>query len=238
MNPDSTFDYIVVGAGSAGCVVAARLSENPAARVLLLEGGGSNDHPDVHDPLKWPTLFSGPLAWGYTTAPMRHCLGRIDHVPRARMLGGCHSHNASVWVRGHRADYDHWASLGNAGWSWADVLPVFQKIENWQGPADSLRGTSGPMYVAPPDSPNAVAAAFVQAGPAIGLPTVADNNGPSREGTSFFNMTIKDGKRFTVVDAYLRPAMARKNLTIVTNAITHRLVMQGASLRLVGMAQS
>jgi choline dehydrogenase len=223
----STFDYIVVGAGSAGCVVAARLSEDPLAQVLLLEGGGSNDHPDVHDPVKWPTLFSGPLAWGYTTVPMRHCLGRIDHVPRARMLGGCHSHNASVWVRGHSADYDHWAGLGNAGWSWADVLPVFRKIEDWQGPADPLRGTGGPMYVALPASPNAIASAFVASGPAVGLPTVADNNSASREGTSFFNMTIKDGRRFTVVDAYLAPAMRRKNLSVVTNAVAHRLLMEG-----------
>lgn len=221
------FDYIVIGAGSAGCVVAARLSENPAANVLLIEAGGTNDHADVHDPVKWPTLFPGPLDWGYTTAPMRHCLGRIDHVPRARMLGGCHSHNASVWVRGHPADYDHWATLGNEGWSWADVLPVFRTIEDWQGPADALRGTGGPMYVALPVSPNAIATAFVESGPAIGLPTVVDNNGASAEGTSFFNFTIKDGKRFTVVDAYLQPAMARKNLTVLTNALTHRLLMEG-----------
>ena len=227
MPSQSTYDYIIVGAGSAGCVVAARLSENPAAQVLLLEAGGTDDHEDVHDPVKWPTLFPGPLDWGYTTAPMRHCLGRVDHVPRARMLGGCHSHNASVWVRGHHADYDHWAGLGNAGWSWADVRAVFQKIEDWHGPADSVRGVGGPMYVAPPASPNAVATAFVQSGPAVGLPTLADYNSGSMEGTSFFNFTIKDGRRFSVVQAYLQPAMTRGNLTVLTNAVTHRVIMDG-----------
>jgi choline dehydrogenase len=143
------------------------------------------------------------------------------------MLGGCHSHNANAWVRGPHTDYDHWASLGCTGWDWASVLPVYRRIEDWQGPAHPLRGTGGPQYVAPPIDPHPVAEAFVAAGPSVGLPIVADNNGPSCEGTSFFNFTIKNGERFSVARSYLAPAMSRPNLTVLTFAETHRLVLEG-----------
>lgn len=221
------FDFIVVGAGSAGCVVAARLSEDSRVRVLLLEGGGQDDHPDVKDPTKWPTLFYGPMDWGWKTAPLRSCFNRIDHLPRGKMLGGCHSHNANAWVRGHHSDFDSWAYSGCPGWSWNDVLPVFKKIEDWHGPASDLRGTGGPIYVSPPVDPNPLAASFIEAGRSVGLPVLDDINGPEMLGVGYFNFTVKDGKRFSVADGYLRPALQRPNLTVLTFAETDRLLMDG-----------
>lgn len=222
-----TYDYVVVGAGSAGCVVAARLSEDAAARVLLIEAGGTDQHADVADPSKWPTLLHGPLDWGYMTVPMRHANNRVDHCPRAKMLGGCHSHNANAWVRGNPADYDAWAYAGNTGWDWASVLPLFKRIENWQGPASPLRGVGGPMWVAPPATVGRLAAACLEAGREVGLTVLDDINGPSLEGIGYFNFTIKDGRRFSVADAYLRPAMNRPNLRVITDTDVHRLRFDG-----------
>ena len=230
-NVRETYDHIVVGAGSAGCVVATRLSENPEVQVLLLEAGGPATHPDVQDPAKWPTLFYGELDWGYSTTPQRHLNGRTIHCPRGKMLGGCHSHNASAWVRGHPSDFDGWAALGNPGWDAANAQRLYQKLENWTGPPSDLRGKGGPIHVEPAADPNPIARAFVESGSAVGLPTIDDLNGPSMEGIGFFNMTVKDGKRYSVVDAMLLPALERPNLTVVMRAETRRLLLEGTRCR-------
>ena len=195
--------------------MAARLSENAAARVLLLEAGGTDDHADVRDPVKWPTLFPGPLDWGYTTTPMRHCLERVDHVPRARDSRRLpQPQRQRVGAR----PSCRLRPLGRARQC---------RVELGRGPdgfSESKTGTGRRMCAAASAGqcawrqacPNAVATAFVRSGPAVGLPTVADYNSGSMEGTSFFNFTIKDGSRFSVVQAYIQPALTRANITVLT----------------------
>jgi choline dehydrogenase len=170
-------------------------------------------------------LFYGELDWCYWTTPQRHCSYRRIHCPRGKMLGGCHSHNASVWVHGHPTDFDNWAYQGNPGWDDQSILPVLKKIEDWRGPPSEFRGQGGPLHVEPAQEPNAIAEAFVESGRDVGLPVIDDHNGPDMEGIGFFNMTIKDGRRNTVVDAYLRPALERSNLTAVTQAETRKLIL-------------
>ncbi|MBY0496489.1 MAG: GMC family oxidoreductase N-terminal domain-containing protein [Cyanobacteria bacterium] len=227
----ASYDYIVVGAGSAGCVVASRLSQNPGLRVLLLEAGGSCDHPAVHDPTQWPTLFSGPLDWGYVTVPQRHAAGRVVPCPRGKMVGGCHSHNANAWVHGHPTDYDNWAYQGNAGWDFESVLPWLRKSEHFSGGASRYRGAGGPVHVELPRNPNPIAAAFIEAARETGIPVIEDNNAGQMEGASYFNLTIKNGKRNSVVQAYLDPARGRPNLTCLTEAETTRLLLGNGRCR-------
>jgi choline dehydrogenase-like flavoprotein len=231
VNVREVYDYIVIGAGSAGCVVAARLSENPDMQVLLLEAGGPDTHEAVENPVMWPTLLGGELDWGYRTIPQRHAANRVIPCPRGKMLGGCHSHNASAWVRGHRTDFDNWAYQGNPGWDFTSILPIYKKIEDYAGGANAYRGAGGPLYMELPKDPNPLAQAFIEAGREIGLPVVEDNNAAEMEGVSHFNLTIKNGKRHSVARAYLYPAMERPNLTVLMYAETRRLVCEGTHCR-------
>jgi choline dehydrogenase len=225
------YDYVVVGAGSAGCLVAAGLATRSDARVLLLEAGGTDRHEAVENPVKWPTLFPGELDWGYETVPQRHLGGRVVHCPRAKMLGGCHSHNASVWVHGHASDFDSWAYQGNPGWDFQSVLRIYRSIEGYAGAASTWRGTDGPLHVELPVDPHPLASAFLEAGREVGLPVIDDHNAETMEGVCYFNLTIKDGRRYTVARAFLAPAMEQPNLTVLTWAETLGLILDGTRCR-------
>lgn len=227
------YDYIVVGAGSAGCVVASRLSEDPGVRVLLLEAGPADDRVEVRIPAAFGKLFKTDMDWAYETEPEEHLRGRRLFWPRGRMLGGSSSMNAMVWARGHPADYDEWRALGNTGWSWDDVLPVFRRIERCgRGPADH-RGCEGPVHVTDLRDPNPATRAFVEAARQAGIPRSTDINGPGNDGVDFTQVTQRRGSRWSAADAYLRPTRRRRNLHVLTGAQATRILMEG--LRAAGV---
>jgi choline dehydrogenase len=227
-NPQEAYDFIVIGAGSAGSVLANRLSKDPAHRVLVLEAGGPGTHPDVFVPHRWPQLMSVTEAdWGYNTVPQKHAAGRSVHCPRGKMLGGCGSHNASAWVRGHRFDFDSWAYQGNPGWDYETVRHIFKELEDFAGGEDAYRGVGGPLRMGQPAAPNPLSRAFVEGSRAVGLPVPKDYNGEQMEGASYFDLCIVDGERYGVARAFLFPAMARPNLTVLTQADVHRLIFEG-----------
>jgi choline dehydrogenase len=218
------FDYIIIGAGSAGCVLAARLSEDAATRVLVLEAGPAPRTPWIRIPAGTSQLiFPGKYNWGYSTEPEAHLDGRRVYVPRGRTLGGSSAINGMAYVRGHPQDYDQWRQLGNAGWGWSDVLPYFRKSERYEGGADDLHGGDGEMHVSSPYLKHPASRDFVKAGVALGLTERADLNGPDQEGAGFLHFTIRDGRRHSTYDAFLRPVRHRANLSIVTDAAVQRI---------------
>lgn len=221
------YDYIVVGAGSAGCAVAARLSEHAGAKVLLLEAGGPDDEPNIHVPAMFPFLFKTSVDWAYETEPQEHLNGRSDYMPRGKMLGGSSSMNAMVYQRGNAADYNRWAELGNAAWSWNDVLPYFKKAENQERGESKYHGVGGPLNVADLRDPNPLSLAFVKACEEQGLPLTADFNDGVQEGFGLFQVTQKGGRRCSAAAGYLRAARGRDNLTILTDAHVLRLTFDG-----------
>ncbi|HEY8642782.1 MAG TPA: GMC family oxidoreductase N-terminal domain-containing protein [Candidatus Dormibacteraeota bacterium] len=223
----STYDYIVVGAGSAGCVLAARLTEDAEVKVLLLEAGPPDSEPGIHVPVAFSRLFKTPFDWDYSTEPEAHLDGRRIYHPRGRVLGGSSSINAMVYIRGHRADYDAWAALGCAGWGYDDVLPYFIRSEDNQRGADAYHGTGGPLAVSDPTYRNPLAAAFVEAAIESGIPANPDFNGATQEGAGFYQRTIRDGRRCDAADAFLRPALSRPNLSLRLGAIATRVVLVG-----------
>jgi choline dehydrogenase len=211
------YDYIIVGAGSAGCVLANRLTEDPSITVLLLEAGGADSKREIRVPMFFTRNFGTAVDWGYLTEPEPQLENRQMYWPRGKVLGGSSSINAMIYIRGNRHDYDRWSELGNPGWSYSEVLPYFKKSENQEHGASEYHGDGGPLNVCDPRSASAVSRAFVEAAEESGFARNTDFNGASQEGFGLFQLTQLNGRRHSAADAFLRPAMRRPNLTVETN---------------------
>ncbi|MDZ7936885.1 MAG: choline dehydrogenase [Rhodoferax sp.] len=233
------FDYIVVGGGSAGCVVASRLSEDPAVSVCLLEAGGPDTSPFIHAPLGFAaTAPLGIFNWNYESIPQPGLGGRRGFAPRGKVMGGSSSLNAMVYTRGNATDYDQWAAQGNPGWSYQEVLPLFKQSENNQCfGADAYRGVDGPLNVSYLRSPSPLNQSFLDACESQGLPRTPDYNGAQQWGCAPAQVTQKDGERWSAAKAYITPHRGRPNLTIITHAHTCKVLMEdgGGSQRAVGV---
>ncbi|MEO8523707.1 MAG: choline dehydrogenase [Caldimonas sp.] len=227
-NSAQAFDYVIVGAGSAGCVLAARLTEDPAVTVCLLEAGPVDKSVLIHCPAGLALLAqTGGANWAFQTVPQAGLGGRRGYQPRGKVLGGSSSVNAMIYLRGQAEDYDAWAAEGNAGWAWADVLPYFKRAEHNERGADAFHGTGGPLNVKDLTSPNRFGPVFVEAGRQAGYAVNPDFNGARQEGVGMYQVTHKNGERFSAAKAYLTPNLARKNLTVVTGARTNRVLLDG-----------
>jgi choline dehydrogenase len=223
----TTYDYIVVGAGSAGSVLAAELSSSGAA-VLVIESGGNDDAPTVLDPSIWFYNVAGPMDYHVPILPSRQLKNRNLNMALGHVLGGGSSINGLVWGRGMQRDFDGWARDGAAGWAFADVLPVFKAQEDWEGGENEWRGTGGPVHVRRPRDPHPAARAFLEAARQLGMPVIDDMNGPMQPGAGFINMNIgKDGTRVSAARAFLRPALSRPNLTLLLNTDVQKVTFRG-----------
>ena len=222
------YDYIIVGAGSAGCVLANRLSEDPSIRVLLLEAGGRDSSFWIHIPIGYGKTIADPkVNWKFETEPNPALRDRRIYWPRGKVLGGSSSINGLIYIRGQAADYDHWRQLGNPGWSYADVLPYFRKAEDQENGADAFHGVGGPLSVTNLRERNPLCDAFIKSAEAQGIPRNDDFNGAEQEGAGYFQATIRNGRRASAAVAYLRPAERRPNLVVATGAEAEKVVFDG-----------
>lgn len=221
------FDYVVVGAGSAGCVVAARLSEDPSTRVLLLEAGGKDRGQEFRIPAAFSKLFHTDADWDYRTVPQAGLDNRALYWPRGKVLGGSSSINAMMWVRGVPADFDEWAAAGNPGWSYSEVLPYFQRAEHTERHDPDHTGRGGPITVEEQRHPNPGTRLFVETCQVVGIPLCVNPNGGGWEGVSLTQVSQRRGRRLSSADGYLRPALRRPNLTVATGALATRVMVDG-----------
>ena len=222
------FDYVIVGAGSAGCVLANRLSADGRHRVALLEAGGRDNYPWIHVPVGYFKTMGNPRTdWGYVTEPDPGLNGRSLRWPRGRVLGGSSSINGLLYVRGQAADYDRWRQMGNRGWGWDDVLPLFMRAESYAGGDPAIRGRSGPLSVSDSRVRREIVDRYLDAAVNAGYPRTPDYNGARQEGVGHFQLTIRNGRRCSSAVAYLNPAKSRPNLTVLTDAPAHRVVFEG-----------
>ncbi|NUN66821.1 choline dehydrogenase (plasmid) [Pseudanabaena biceps] len=223
------YDYIVIGAGSAGCVVANRLTEDPEITVLLLEAGNPDTKPEIQIPLEGIKLLGSEVDWSYFSEPEPYLNNRKIFCPRGKVLGGSSSINFMVYIRGNSRDYDHWHSLGNTGWSYQDMLPYFKKSEHQQRGVDAYHSVDGELSVTDLISPTVTSQLFVEAALEMGYRHNPDFNGMYQEGAGIYQMTIKDGKRHSAAAAFLQPILQRPNLTVITEALVNRLLFEGNS---------
>jgi choline dehydrogenase len=226
--PANTFDYIVVGAGSAGCVLADRLTASGRHRVLLLEAGGHDRNVWIHIPLGYGKLFNNPkFNWLYSSEPESDLNNRKIIQPRGKVLGGSSSINGLLYIRGQPEDFDHWRQLGNVGWSFDDVLPYFRRSEDQERGPDALHGVGGPLAVSNVSEPHPLCEAFIEAAQQAGFPRNDDFNGPAQDGAGYFQLTARKGRRWSTAVGYLRQARRRPNLAIVPNALASRILFSG-----------
>jgi choline dehydrogenase len=232
------YDYIIIGAGSAGCLLANRLSANPDHKVLLLEAGGEDKSKNIRVPAAFSKLFKTKNDWNLNSVPQTNAGNRPFYQPRGKVIGGSSSINAMIYVRGNQVDYDSWADLGNKGWAYKDVLPFFKKSENNQLINDEYHGTQGELNITHSPSTNLLTNVFLDAAREQELPINHDFNGQAQEGFGLFHLTQKGGKRWSAADAFLHPIRDRSNLTILTNATAHRILIENRLVRGVEYEQN